>query len=72
MDCKGVSNTHTAHADREEAYYIISGQAFVTVGDEEEMLGAGSVAFIPRGVSHAYRNVGGEALKLAVVSSYDV
>ena len=68
---QGGVNTHT-DADREKAYYIISGQAFVTVGDEEEMLGAGSVAFIPRGVSHAYRNVGGEALKLAVISSYDV
>ena len=61
-----------AHSDREKAYYIISGQASVKIGEEEAALGAGSVAFIPRHVTHAYRNVGDEPLKLAVVSSYDV
>lgn len=61
-----------AHSDREKAYYIISGQASVKIGKEEAALGAGSVAFIPRHVTHAYRNVGDEPLKLAVVSSYDV
>ncbi len=68
---QGGVDTH-AHSDREKAYYIISGQACVKVGDEEELLGAGGVAFIPRNVPHAYRNEGGEPLKLAVVSSYDV
>ena len=68
---QGGVETH-AHADREKAYYIISGQACVKVGDEEEVLEAGGVAFIPRNVPHAYRNAGEEPLKLTVVSSYDV
>ena len=71
MDCKGVSihtltltgrKPTTSFRDRQPSRLAMRKKCWVR----------GSVAFIPRGVSHAYRNVGGEALKLAVISSYDV
>lgn len=58
-----------AHPDLEQAYYVISGQATVKIGDESAVIGPGGSAFFPPGVEHDFRNAGEETLVIAVISS---
>ena len=67
----GHTGTHS-HQDRDEAYFLVSGRVSICVEDEEATVGAGTVAYIPRNHQHRYRNVGGEPLKMIVVSSHDL
>ena len=68
----GVGRESHSHDDREEVYYVISGQASVTVAGQHETLGPGGVAYIPRGAKHGYLNSGTESLSLVIVSSRDI
>ncbi len=68
----GEGEEEHRHDDGEEVYYVVSGQAAVTVGDEQATLEARGLAFIPRGTVHGYRNSGSEALQILIVSSSDV
>ena len=65
----GGSATHV-HPDWEQAFYIISGQAAITVGEEERVVGPGSVTLMPPGMPHSFRNAGDEPLTLLVISSF--
>lgn len=65
----GNTVTHT-HPEREQAYYIVRGQAEISIGDEQRIIGAGSAAVIPPGMPHKFNNVGKEPLTLLVISSY--
>jgi mannose-6-phosphate isomerase-like protein (cupin superfamily) len=47
------------HEAWEQFYFIVSGKARVWVGDEEEVIGPGGVAYIPAGVLHAFEPVDG-------------
>ena len=67
----GRTKLHS-HDDREEIYYVVSGQASVTVGDEQAILGPRGLAFIPKGTAHGYHNTGSEPVHVLVVSSYDL
>lgn len=42
----------------EQLIHILEGRAWVKVGEEERVLGAGEVAHMPRGVEHEMRNAG--------------
>ncbi len=46
------------HHREDEAFWVLEGELEVTVGEDTARMGAGSFAHLPRGVLHAYENVG--------------
>ena len=50
------------HAVTEEIYYILSGTAAMTLGDETRDVGPGDAIAIPAGIRHTIRNNGSEEL----------
>ncbi len=46
------------HAVTEEIYYILSGEASMTVGDDTRAVGPGDAIAIPPGMRHTIRNTG--------------
>jgi quercetin dioxygenase-like cupin family protein len=47
-----------AHAREDESFYIVAGEFEVLVGGQTQRLKAGDFVHLPRGVPHAFRNVG--------------
>lgn len=61
----GASPTHVEpHA---HVFYVLSGQAEVTVGDEVTQMRPGSVSPIAAGVPHSFRNTGPVPLEMLVI-----
>ncbi|MSP14850.1 MAG: cupin domain-containing protein [Chloroflexi bacterium] len=58
-----------SHTDMEQAYYIVSGEALVKVGDEEARVGAGTAVYLPLHVEHSFKNVGTDTLKILVIGA---
>ncbi len=52
------------HHDSDEVIYVISGEITCKIGDKVTVGGPGTCAFIPRGVAHAWKNTGGETLRV--------
>jgi mannose-6-phosphate isomerase-like protein (cupin superfamily) len=61
-DFEGV-DAHT-HADHADSFYVLAGEAEFLVGDEVVRAGPGSFVAAPPGVTHGFRNVGGNELRL--------
>src|SRR5215210_7050132 len=57
---------HT-HANEDESWYVIEGELRFKLGDELSLATAGSFVFVPRGIPHAFRNVGNEPARLLVM-----
>lgn len=55
------------HHETDEAFYVLEGTLEIDIGDRTAELTPGSFAFGPRGVPHAYRNVGDGAAHLLVL-----
>jgi mannose-6-phosphate isomerase-like protein (cupin superfamily) len=51
-----------SHPEAEQVYVIVAGNGLMRVDDEEQEVTPGTLAFIPRGASHAIRNTGSEPL----------
>lgn len=51
------------HRREDEAFWILEGELEITAGDETYRATAGSFVHLPRGVPHAYRNVGAGAAR---------
>ena len=51
------------HHFQDETFYVVEGALRFKVGEETFDLGAGDFAYIPRGVAHAYVNVGQEPVR---------
>lgn len=51
-----------SHAGREQVYVIVAGSGLMRVGDEERLVQAGTVVFVPPGTRHCIRNPGPEPL----------
>ncbi len=51
------------HETWEETIYGLAGELVFRIGDREVTVGPGQTAFIPRGVTHGFRNDGPEAGK---------
>jgi hypothetical protein len=43
------------HRDAAEAFYVISGEYVIFIGDEEHVCPPGSFVYIPAGASHGFR-----------------
>ena len=57
---------HT-HAREDESWYVLEGTLRFRLGDEERPAPQGSVVFVPRGVPHAFQNIGAEPARLLVI-----
>ncbi|HCL27210.1 MAG TPA: hypothetical protein DIC52_02090 [Candidatus Latescibacteria bacterium] len=64
----GISGDGHAHSDQEQAFYILSGDMEVTVGEETYQLGPGDSVLLPRGVFHKHRNSGDKPLEFLFIS----
>jgi quercetin dioxygenase-like cupin family protein len=52
------------HAHEDEVLYVVDGTIRFKLGDEMHETAAGGFAFIPRGVHHAWQNVGSEPARV--------
>lgn len=50
----------------DEVYFVISGQARLTIGDEDRPVAAGSIVFVPADVPHHFHDVEAELAVLVV------
>jgi quercetin dioxygenase-like cupin family protein len=71
-----VAETHTHDVD--EILILLAGKSEVSVDNESHLLSSGGMVFIPKDVSHGFRNVGSETLRAVgifdgakVVSEFD-
>lgn len=51
---KGKTTPLHAHVEEDELLYVLEGETLVHVDGEDHVVGAGGVAFAPRGVPHAF------------------
>jgi quercetin dioxygenase-like cupin family protein len=52
---EGEAPPYHQHTREDEIFLLIKGTALVWVGEEESELTEGGVAFLPKGIPHAYR-----------------
>jgi mannose-6-phosphate isomerase-like protein (cupin superfamily) len=65
----GYSGEGHAHANQEQAFYILEGKIEVDVGEETYQLGPGDSVLLPRNVFHKHRNIGDVPLKFLFISA---
>ena len=51
------------HDDEEEIYVILKGRALLTIGDEQQEVGPGDVAYVPRNNRHQMTCISEENLE---------
>ena len=54
----GQATRRHRHAQAEEIYYILNGAGMITVGREQQAVGAGDAVLIPPGEWHHIANIG--------------
>ena len=62
------------HNDEDELVYVLAGEFTILVGDTLVSGGPGTLAFVPRGTAHAWRNCGdapGRILVLFLPAGYE-
>jgi mannose-6-phosphate isomerase-like protein (cupin superfamily) len=59
----GSVDHQTPHTE-DEVYFVVAGQARVTVGDEERSVSAGSVVFVTADVPHRFHDIESELVVL--------
>jgi len=52
----GGTDPQKPHSE-DEVYYVVGGRGSIRVGDEDRALQAGSVVFVPAGVSHHFHAI---------------
>jgi quercetin dioxygenase-like cupin family protein len=63
---EGLADEHLqvplhAHSREIEVWYVLEGQIRFTVGDQQQTLGPGSFAYIPRNIPHTFQILSGTA-----------
>ena len=56
----GTKSTFHLHHDSDEVAYVLSGEMVFKIGDQTTVGGAGTWAFMPRGVPHCWKYTGTE------------
>jgi quercetin dioxygenase-like cupin family protein len=56
-----------AHANEDEAWYVIEGRLRFQLGEELHDAPAGSFVFVPRGTPHCFRNAGDATARILVM-----
>jgi mannose-6-phosphate isomerase-like protein (cupin superfamily) len=67
MEKDGFQHIHNHYS--EQTYFIIEGSGLMTVGDDEQIVGAGDCIFIPSNENHSLKNTGVNILKYISASS---
>lgn len=63
VECSpGSAQGSHAHLDSEQAYVIVRGQGQMVVDNEEQLVGPGTIVFVPKNTHHLIRNIGEEPL----------
>jgi hypothetical protein len=52
------------HDGEDECIYVVEGRLLVQIGEERHQLGAGSFAWLPRGIPHTFANAGPSAVRM--------
>ncbi len=55
------------HANEDESWYVLEGRLGFRLGEDEAEAPAGSFVFVPRGVPHAFRNIGDGPARILVL-----
>lgn len=55
------------HRVTEEIYYVLSGTGRMTIGEEQEEVGAGDAIYIPLNSDHSLTNIGAEPMKILLI-----
>ncbi|MEU5214786.1 cupin domain-containing protein [Streptomyces sp. NPDC020807] len=63
----GALDPQQPHA-QDEVYFVVSGRAAITVGEETTQVARGSVVYVPAGAPHRFHHIS-EDLKVLVVFS---
>jgi mannose-6-phosphate isomerase-like protein (cupin superfamily) len=61
----GAIDRQSPHTE-DEVYYVISGLARISVGDEERPVASGSIVFVPADVPHRFHDIESELVVLVV------
>ena len=61
----GASDPQQPHRE-DELYYVVSGRAIITVGEEERPVAPGSLVFVAGGIPHRFHDIA-ERLEVLVV-----
>jgi quercetin dioxygenase-like cupin family protein len=69
LNCFEPGQAHAAHAHaaQDKLYVVLEGDAEIQVGDDTQLVSAGSGAFAPSGVVHSVRNRGEKRLVVLAV-----
>jgi quercetin dioxygenase-like cupin family protein len=60
----GSGPTAHAHANEDEAFYLINGELEFLNGDQTFVAGAGDFVFIPRNTRHRFKNISSAATEM--------
>lgn len=60
----GTETTFHLHHDSDEVAWVLEGEVTIKIGDEVTVGQAGSCAFFPRGVPHAWKNTGSDTARI--------
>jgi quercetin dioxygenase-like cupin family protein len=60
----GAETTYHLHHDSDEVAYVLAGEVTMKIGDEITVGKAGSCAFFPRDVPHAWKSTGSETARI--------
>lgn len=55
------------HLEEDELFYVFDGTLSFTAGDETRTVSAGESVFVPRRITHSYRNVGEADVRMIAV-----
>jgi len=55
----GSTDPQSPHTE-DEVYFVTSGKAGITVGDEERAVSAGSIVYVPANVPHRFHSISEE------------
>jgi|SRR6202035_734819 len=65
---KGLGPPLHIHREREEAFYVVSGQFLIVCDGEEQRVGPGNFAMVPRGSPHRFEALTDDARLVFIVS----
>jgi mannose-6-phosphate isomerase-like protein (cupin superfamily) len=63
----GYATPLHVHHDEHEGFYVLEGAIDVVCGDERYRAGAGSFAFLPIGIAHAFRVASEEPVRMLAI-----
>ena len=64
---QGATDPQKPHG-QDEVYLVVSGRAYLTVGEETSTVARGSIAYVPAGVPHRFHHITDDLRVLVVFS----